>query len=205
MKKFLLASAAVAALTAGIAQADNSFTGWNFGAQGGLAINKFETKSTTTNFKAKKNQTGSTFGIFTGYGSQFENNFYLGGELEANLFTGTATKTITPVTIKTKVKNDIGANLRAGYVFNNNVLGYVLAGVNSTDVENEIRIPGAKTKKSKRLNGYKFGAGTEVKWDEAYFARLQYDFKTTKHKEIIKGNKTELDQHNVRFGLGMII
>ena len=41
MKKILLASAAVAALIAGIAQADGSFTGWNFGAQGGLAVNKF--------------------------------------------------------------------------------------------------------------------------------------------------------------------
>ena len=200
MKKILLASAAVAALIAGIAQADGSFTGWNFGAQGGLAVNKFETKQKSSSVKVKENKTGGTLGIFTGYGYQFENNFYLGGELETNLFTGEASKKVSGTTVKAKAKNDIGANLRAGYVFNNNVLGYVLAGVNSTNVETKI----GTAKKSKRLNGVKYGAGTEVKWD-AYFARLQYDFKTTKDKEIIKGFKTELDQHNVRFGLGMII
>lgn len=195
MKKLLLASAAAAALVAGSAAAENDFTGFNFGLQGGLTHNKFEYKTTP---KFKESKTGASLGAFAGYGYQFDNAMYLGAELEGNFFTGTASKS----GIKTKAKNDLGANLRAGYVFDNNILAYVLAGVNTTDVEAKFN----NVKKSKRLNGFKVGAGAEMKFADNYFARAQYDYKMTAKKAIVKGlPKTELDQHNVRLGLGMII
>ncbi len=215
MKKLLLAASAATVLIASTASAavnDNAFTGFKFGVQGGYSHNKVEFKNKTTNQKEKFDPASLTLGLFTEYGVQFDNNVYLGGELEGNIFGGSEKKTTSRgatklYSSKVEMRHDLGANLKTGYVFNEDMLAYVLAGINTTSVKFKHRnfsTPANNFTKSKNFMGYKVGAGVEKKFKEKYVARAQYDYKFTK-KENFNNFKTDLDQHNFRVGFGMII
>ncbi|MBT4880712.1 MAG: porin family protein [Alphaproteobacteria bacterium] len=93
MKKSLAILAAATALTT--ASASDSFAkdfeGFYAGLGIGLTSMKGEAKATSTNAKADLGSSGLAGSIFGGYGKMTSDKFYVGGELDIGLDSGTST------------------------------------------------------------------------------------------------------------------
>lgn len=143
MKKYVLASVALA-LSMGVANADDSkFDGAYAGVQG--SYSKLDGGDVDLD--------GFAGGAFGGYGKSF-GNWYVGGELSADYSKVDGSTSGVDV----EKKYGYGAAVRAGYLVTPNILGYGVAGWERGKFE--ANAGGAKV--SDDLNGLRVGIGAET-------------------------------------------
>ncbi|NTF17586.1 porin family protein [Agrobacterium rubi] len=156
MKKFFLASVALA-LSLGVANAGEAkFDGAYTGVQG--SYSKLDSDVDIDGFGA---------GAFGGYGKTF-GNWYVGGELSAD-YSKVDGKSNG---LELEKKYSYGAAARVGYLVTPNVLGYGIAGIERGKFEAKA----GDLKASDELNGLRLGIGAETFVHEKVSIRTEVNY-----------------------------
>jgi outer membrane immunogenic protein len=166
-KQALVTTALVGSLATPTIAAECTFSGAYLGVQGGLATAKTNFKYSETapdQDKESKDLGALGFGggLHVGYGKQFVNNFYLGFEVDGNLYSSEAKETtnrtnpVTSSTIKAQRTNSFGAAIKPGFVVGNALL-YAKLGVESANFKYSMDAEGNGQKLSKAAKGRRLG------------------------------------------------
>lgn len=166
-KQALVTTALVGSLAIPTIAAECTFSGTYVGLHGGLATTKtdFKYSETVPNQDKESRDLGALGfggGLHIGYGKQFVNNFYLGFEVDGNLYSSEAkdttngTNPVSSTTIKAQRTNSFGAAIKPGFVIGNALL-YAKLGVESADFKYSMNAEGNGQKFSKSANGRRLG------------------------------------------------
>ncbi len=175
MKKILFAITASTFFVSMNAYADE-FSGAYIGLSVGYGKHELRNK----NVKFKKDEVdhqleenakvaGFVFGGHLGYGQQFDNKVYLGGELSTHYNGGTKKLKAGEVDVKVKYDATFELAMRLGMVFEN-VMPYVRLGIASQNVKIE---PKDLKKISKRHFAFVPGLGIEVDCGNRFKVRAE--------------------------------
>lgn len=191
MKKVILSALVSVSIMGAASATTSSFSGFYLGggltyAKGKLDLNY---KDSATGYNKSFNQSSGGFGIgtFLGYGCEFSNHFYLGGELGLGLDGSRINKTtslLRTLNVQTKSNSRWTSSLtaRIGYVFSNTVLAYVKLGFESRakmDVTLINPVTNATAKfGSLRRSGALFGLGADYAINKNVFLRAEYTLNT---------------------------
>lgn len=180
LKQTLLISTLMAAgLLSAPAYAEGTFTGFYAGAEAGAV--RSDSKSTVTPVTGAaasrtNKKTSADLGLFGGYGYQFDNGVYLGGEVSVNRPT-TQSKAVTlaGVSVRERAQYEIAGKGIAGFGVGEDTLVYVSAGI--TQSRSKFLLPNNVTRKS-NSDGKVFGIGVAQAFGDNLMGRVEYE-KTT--------------------------
>lgn len=148
-----------------------------------------------TTLTANFGDLGYTGGVFGGYGVQF-GNFYVGGELEAELG-----KTHSDHeregggrTFAVEKQWSYGASLRGGYVVNNTALIYARVGVVQTRFQVDFSRGSNSLSSQYNETGLRFGGGMEIPVSNNFIARLDYTHTSYPEFSMLAPPDSELEQ-----------
>lgn len=147
----------------------SSFDG--FYAGGNLGYNSTDLKitETITPSSSEWDGNGADFGLHAGYGKVVGSNFYVGGEIEANLSNADITESGNGITLKGEKEHSYGAAVRAGLVFDNIMpyarLGYTKSKFKATSSGSLVG------SSSESKSGVSYGAGLQAKVTDAVSVR----------------------------------
>ncbi|MBY5558768.1 outer membrane beta-barrel protein [Rhizobium leguminosarum bv. viciae] len=137
---------------------------------------------------------GGVFGGFVGYNFQFDNNFVVG--IEGNFEHNWNEEEALGADVGTDWAGAVRG--RVGYAFDRALL-YGAAGWTAT--RGYVDLPGLD-KETETFNGYTVGAGVDFAITNNIFARGEYRFNDFGEKDIL-GVDVDLDQHELKFGIGV--
>lgn len=170
MRMTVVAATALALTLPAVAAQANNFDGVYGGVQIGAGFTSIEQDVNSPNFNGGQEKTkslsadGVIGGAFVGYGRTLPGNFYIGAEADGSFggrdYSFQDTDPTNPLTQKIKVGTEWSLSVRPGYVVNEHVMLYGLAGiewvpVKSTASDNEITF-------SKTQADFRIGMGAEV-------------------------------------------
>lgn len=187
-------SAALPQITVGLQVGSNSLSG-TAGSSSGEADTPTET---AMSFKSTLRKTHPSVGLFAGWDKTLSNNAMIGAELffnhenpgsiqaekskEERTYLGAGV--IHKSTIKAKLKNSFGLDIKTGYHWGS-VLGYAKVGLSSGafQVQNILAETTAasdhssgKISKNKRVLGLRLGAGVDYKLNDRWNVGLAYTY-----------------------------
>jgi outer membrane immunogenic protein len=220
MKKFLLASAAVAALASGAQAADLgaprapvaaaviapafSWTGFYLGAHVGYgwAQARYDDFAGTT---ASVNANGVFGGIQGGYNWQM-NNFVFG--LEADVAAGGMRRTFDlggGDTYRASVPFLSSVRARAGLAADR-ALFYVTGGLGVATLQDRWNIGGVVTTASSTRAGYTVGGGIEYAFTPNWTAKAEYLYYGfgDRRNQLVAGDRVRTDIHTVKLGINYL-
>lgn len=156
-------------------------------------------------------KTGLTAGLSLGYGHQFDNNLFLGVQLD--LLLGAGSKKIEKriaartIFVKNKDRFSLTPVLKAGYVFQKLMFGrdtltYLEVGTNfsaSKQITEETRV-GIKSNSSETI-GLALGGGFSIAASEKFSVHWGYRFTQASFKEGRKDHKIGHKAHNFLVGI----
>ncbi|WP_283196650.1 outer membrane protein [Rhizobium sp. BT04] len=137
---------------------------------------------------------GGVFGGFAGYNFQFDNNIVVG--IEGNLEYNWNEEGALGADVGTDWAGAVRG--RVGYAFDRALL-YGAAGWTAT--RGYVDLPGFD-KETETFNGYTVGAGVDFAITNNIFARGEYRYNDFGKKDIL-GVDVDLDQHELKFGIGV--
>ena len=186
-KVFLLKGLVYSVLLLGTTAYAEGFKGFYFGGDLGYrwGDSNYSLSEITTDFSYKNDASEKVgFGsFFAGYGYLFENNFYVGGELEASFYPGNG-DSWDPITeqriYKEEISADYGYNfsLLPGYVVAQDFLVYGRMGIGQTRYTNKSYTRGKMTSSEDAWSAaeYRVGGGIGYKLTEHLSLRAEYNY-----------------------------
>ncbi len=191
--------------------ADISYQGLYVGGQVGQdALSTWMTgpRDAGTTRTANFGDLGYTGGVFGGYGAQF-GNFYVGGELEAEL--GKVQSNQERVgggrSFAFEKQWSYGASLRGGYVVNNTALLYARVGVVQTRFNVDFSRGNNSLSSHYDETGLRFGGGMEFPVADNFIVRLDYTHTSYPQIEMVTPPSSEVEQFRPKddlFRLGVL-
>jgi outer membrane immunogenic protein len=146
----------------------------------------------TINYQKLNSQPdGFIGGAFIGVNKVLSNNWLIGVELSGNYLNNSEKLklsyrdgTASNLSLDLKQKNEGALYVRAGKIFDDTFMPYVLGGVTTTKLYGTLTENGIDYRASDRVNGYTLGAGVEYKINKNLHARAQYRFSKYKDAEF---------------------
>lgn len=223
MKKFLLASAAVAALATGAQAADLgaprapiaaavyapsfSWTGFYLGAHVGFGWGQARyTDFTTPANNSSVTANGVFGGIQGGYNWQV-NQFVFG--LEADVAASAMRRTYTAANLVDTYRASIpflsSVRARAGFAADR-ALFYVTGGLGVATLQDRWFIGGVTTTASSTRAGYALGAGVEYAFTPNWTAKVEYMYYGfgDRRNVVVAGDRVRTDIHTVKLGINYL-
>ncbi|TPW30795.1 porin family protein [Martelella alba] len=225
MKKFLLASAALATMTGSAFAADIvtpapvytpppvstpvaqqfNWSGFKVGATGGWNWNQQKFSAKDINSSSHESNSG-TIGAFAGYDYQFSNNVVLGVEGDVTYNPDNNAKFTYAQGQSGKMGYDWEGSIRGrlGYAFDNTLL-YTTGGWAIADGYNLAN----GTKKEDTYNGWTIGAGVDYAFTNNIFARVEYRYtdygngSSSDHGSLADVQGKDLTSNRVMAGIGV--
>ncbi|WP_296577182.1 outer membrane protein [Phreatobacter sp.] len=221
MKKFLLASAAIAALATGAQAADLgaprapiaasvyapafSWTGFYLGGHVGYGWAQARYTSPIVANNGSVNANGFLGGIQAGYNWQM-NNFVFG--LEADVAGGAMNRTFAlggGNTYRASVPFLSTVRARAG-VAADRALFYVTGGLGIASLQDRWVIGGVTTNATTTRAGYVLGAGVEYAFTPNWTAKVEYNYYGfgDRRNLVTPGDRQRTDIHTVKLGINYL-
>ena len=184
MRSLLLATAGTIMIS-GSALAENfdgPFVGLSLGYAWGDIEYDYEDGTTGFgDFSEEENINGFEGGLFAGYRHRFDAGFVLGGELGYQLSNADGSYSVTVGANTARVNFDKShqfyADLKPGYVFQENLLGYALIGYQRAEFEADVLLNGATLGSADDdFDAWRFGAGLEYMVNDMLSVRGQYHY-----------------------------
>jgi outer membrane immunogenic protein len=221
MKKFLLASAAVAALASGAQAADLgaprapvaaavyapafSWTGFYLGGHVGYGWAQARYTSPIVANNSSVNANGIFGGIQAGYNWQM-NNFVFG--LEADVAAGGLRRTYTALngdTYRASVPFLSSVRARAGFAADR-ALFYVTGGLGVATFQDRWNLGGVITTASSTRAGFALGGGIEYAFTPNWTAKAEYMYYGfgDRRNIVVAGDRVRTDIHTVKLGINYL-
>jgi outer membrane immunogenic protein len=213
MKKLLMTAAAIGLLaTPAVAgDFDGPYAGIALQYAWGEVDVEYEDGTTGLgDFSESESMNGLEGGLFAGYRHLFDSGFVLGGEVGYQISGADGDRNVTfgANTAKYKFEKDkqLYIDLKPGYVFQDNMLGYALIGYQRTEFEEEALINGASLGTSDdNFNAWRFGVGVEYMMDNNFSVRGQYYYAAYSEEDYnyVNGQSLSYDADESVFQVGL--
>jgi opacity protein-like surface antigen len=152
----------------------SDFSGGYVGGSINLAMTKSEAKyETPTSGKISKKSTKPAAGIFSGYGHELFNRFYLGAEAKLGYDARSGSNT-NSFTLKNKPGMCLGGFARVGTIVNKNSLPYLSIGYESSSASTRLKSNAGTKITSIKNKGLAMGGGVDYLLNNKWFLRLDY-------------------------------
>lgn len=164
-----------------------------------------DTSQATTNFSAN----GVYGGLFAGFGTMLDSNFYIAAEGFGNeSYASSNTKTINsvggPASDSLTMRYSYGGSIRPGIVFGGGMLGYLRIGVIRSRFNlHQTVVPfGATSNLSKNtVTGAQYGIGLQREISRNFSLRGEYDYSTYRS---FRAFNNLIHAYNNTFGVGLV-
>ena len=213
MKTVFITTAAIALLALPASAKD--FTGPFLGLSaqhtwGEIKLNFQDATTGLGDFSEDQDIKGFEGGLFAGYRYQFPSNFVLGGEIgyQASNADGTyrITDGVDTLSLKFEKNHQFYADLKPGYVFQNDMLAYALVGYQNAKFEAQTLLnEDSLAKTDDNFRAWRFGLGFEYMATENVSIRGQYNYASYSEKdyEYDTGEVESWDGNENVFQLGL--
>jgi outer membrane immunogenic protein len=147
-----------------------------------------------TNTSATAKPNGALLGLRAGYDYQIAPTFVVGilvdGDLDFGKKSISGTVGGNPYTGEVKHRYTMSVDLKAGYVFNDQVIAYVLGGFTHGDIKGSATVASVTASETVKGNGWNVGAGVEYRFTKQWSAFGEYRYNQIK-KDGVKVNVSQ--------------